>query len=265
MSLIDDALAIAASGWPVFPCRDDKTPLVSGGFKSASTDPDTIRRFFNNGNATLIGVPTGGASGVIAIDLDVKDGSDAATWYTDNRDALGETRFHDTRSGGLHILYRTPNLDIRNSAGKLAAGIDVRGNGGYLIVPPSPGYRVAHDIEPAAMPQWLVDACLAPKQVVQPISRQGDGAEAYADAALDGEVRNVRVASEGTRNATLNTAALKLGELVAAGALSRGVVEAALTQAAMEAGLQVAEIAKTIRSGIDAGLGIRARYPSGTR
>lgn len=79
-------------------------------------------------------------------------------------------------------------------------------------------------------------------------------APAYAQAALEGEICRVIEAPEHTRNDTLNVAAFSLGQLVAAGALDRGVVEHALTQAAHDSGLEVDETAATIRSGLTSGM-----------
>ena len=76
----------------------------------------------------------------------------------------------------------------------------------------------------------------------------------YAAAALDNECSAVRNAGEGNRNNTLNRAALKLGGLVGAGALSEGNVRSALTSAALAAGLPMPEITKTLNSGLRTGM-----------
>ena len=76
----------------------------------------------------------------------------------------------------------------------------------------------------------------------------------YAAAALEREVEAVRGSEPGCRNRTLNRAAFSLGQLVAAGALSRGVVEWALRSAARDCGLGEREAERTIRGGIEAGL-----------
>jgi putative DNA primase/helicase len=75
----------------------------------------------------------------------------------------------------------------------------------------------------------------------------------YLAAAIERECRAVASAQEGTRNNILNTAAFNLGQLVGSGALSRGEVERALLDASMSAGLDHAEAAATIQSGLTAG------------
>lgn len=76
----------------------------------------------------------------------------------------------------------------------------------------------------------------------------------YAAAAFDAETALVRQTKEGSRNDTLNVAALKLGSLVASGLLAEGAVRAALTAAALTAGLAMPEITATLNSGLRAGM-----------
>jgi hypothetical protein len=78
--------------------------------------------------------------------------------------------------------------------------------------------------------------------------------DSYAQAALAGECSEVESTQEGNRNNRLNNAALKLGGLVAAGALVRSDVERALTEAARRCGLGNGEVAATIKSGLDDGI-----------
>jgi hypothetical protein len=80
------------------------------------------------------------------------------------------------------------------------------------------------------------------------------GTARYAAAALRAESRLVRDATPGTRNRALNRAAFNLGQLVAAGVVARDVVEAALQEAALAAGLPEPEVLATLRSGLQAGL-----------
>lgn len=250
MSLGDIASSLP---WPVFACDDDKRPVVATGFKAATRDRGMIMAQFDRPGASMIGVPTGRASGLIAIDVDIKEGRDGRQWLDENRDALPETRTHRTRSGGLHLLFVVPDgVEIRNSASKVAPGIDVRGEGGYIIIPPSPGYLIADGSEPADMPLWLVRACMRP-ETPQPPPPSQERHERYVQAAIDDEVLTVARASEGTRNDTLNKAAVKLGTLVGAGQMSRSTAETELQRAGQAAGLTVREILATIKSGLDYG------------
>jgi len=246
----------AKLGLPVFPCSADKHPIVATGFKAATTDPDSILRAFNAPGAAMIGMPTGNPSGLVVIDVDIKNGAAGMAWLDENREALPPTRTHKTRSGGLHLVFAAPaGVEIRNSASRVAPGVDVRGNGGYVILPPSPGYALADPSEPAEMPGWLIHACLpAPAPAPGPAAPRDSTTPRYAMVALDGEVADVMRAGEGTRNDRLNVAAVKLGSLVGAGLLARSTVEADLTRAAQTAGLDAREIAATIKSGLDFGI-----------
>ena len=109
----------------------------------------------------------------------------------------------------------------------------------------------------APLPEWMIDE-LTRARVVGPLPESrtrpvnGDAAR-WARAALDGEVRRVGSAVEGTRNATLNRAAFSLGQIVAGGSLDRAAVEDTLADAARRVGLTEREATLTIRSGLDAG------------
>lgn len=252
MSSISD---LAASlGLPVFPCESHKRPIVQRWQEVASSDPETIRRMFASDGAAMIGMPTGKASGLIVIDVDIKNGAAGDAWLQENTDALPETRTHRTQSGGLHLVFLLPEgVEIRNSASRVAPGVDVRGEGGYVILPGSPGYTVADSTEPAEMPQWLIRACL-PTEVPKPvIDRPLGDYDRYVQTAIDGEIAQVIRAGEGTRNATLNNAAVKLGTFVGAGAMTRAAAEAELTRAGQMCGLPSREVLATVKSGLDFG------------
>ncbi len=137
-ALIQEAVAWAERGISVFPCRHDKKPLTEHGFYDAETDPNKVRALFEfyGNDAVMIGGRMGG--GIFAIDVDLyKPGADA--WYKAAVDegALPETRVHETKSGGIHLLYEG---DAASAV--IAPGVDVKGEGGYIILPGTPGYTV---------------------------------------------------------------------------------------------------------------------------
>jgi hypothetical protein len=237
---------------PVFPCNG-KRPIVQDWGNAATNDARTIAEWFRSGSATMIGVPTGARSGLVVIDVDIKNGAQGGAWLEAHKEALPQTRTHKTQSGGLHLVFRAPDgVSIRNSASRVASGVDVRGEGGYVIWPGSPGYAVADETEPAEMPKWLIRACLPPAPDAAP-RPQYQPHERYAQTALDGEIAAVIRAGEGTRNTTLHLAAVKLGSLAGAGALSRSAVEAELIRAGQMSGLDTREVMATVKSGLDYG------------
>ncbi|MCL2429406.1 MAG: bifunctional DNA primase/polymerase, partial [Alphaproteobacteria bacterium] len=221
--LADLALALAARGLPVFPCSADKKPVIDGGFKSATQDPAVICEMFAREGAKLIGVPTGRASGRVVIDVDPQHGGNE--WFSENKVRLPATLTHGTPRGGEHRVFRDPpNVEIRNSQGRIAPGVDVRGTGGYVIVPPSGGYTVKHNGGLADMPQWLIAACLKPERSPPPTRPAhsplaGDGTP-YGLKALDEECAAIAAAPFGQQETTLNNAALKIGGLAAGGELA---------------------------------------------
>ena len=196
---------------------------------------------------------------------------------------MPETYVVATPSGGRHLYFAAPDdVPVRNSTGRLGPMIDVRGNGGYVVAAGSrlhprpdrddasaetdePAYRLVKDVHPAELPGWLIDLTAGNRQRDdQAAARPSPGSTrnqsmsspsaSYGAAALRGEADRVRSAPVGQRNHTLNSAAYSLGQLVAAGALDQARAVQALTDAAADAGLEAAEIASTIESGLSAGL-----------
>ena len=183
------ALEAAARGWHVFPARikdGSKRSYVAGKANGgarwgATTDPDTIRNYWQQFPEALLGITTGPNSGFFVIDADTpeghaKDGVGTLRGWIKEHRPLPHTIEATTPSGGWHIYFRWPdNLGIRNSESKLAPGIDVRGEGGMVLAPPTikPGsekpYRWENSpgfFELAECPEWLLDkirAAQAPK------------------------------------------------------------------------------------------------------
>jgi hypothetical protein len=87
----------------------------------------------------MIGMPTGAGSGRWVVDIDVnnKPGLASLAALEQQHGKLPPTLTARTPSGGQHRYFRWNGVDIRNSEGQIADGIDVRADGGYVIVPPS--------------------------------------------------------------------------------------------------------------------------------
>jgi Bifunctional DNA primase/polymerase, N-terminal/Primase C terminal 1 (PriCT-1) len=165
-TLLKAALAWARNGKPVFPCRPGgKDPLTKRGHIDATTDPRKIHMWWKRWPNANIAVPTGGRSGVLVVDVDHPASLDA---LEAKHDKFSETRTHSTGSGGMHLIFAYPeDSDIRNSAGKLGEGLDVRGEGGYIIVPPSRTtrpYEILDALPPADTPPWLLETLTEPKR-----------------------------------------------------------------------------------------------------
>jgi len=214
---LDIALTLALRGLPVFPCGRNKQPCIpkaagGTGLNDATRDPAIIRRLFAHHHAMLVGVPTGEASGFDVLDLDYRHG--AAAWEQVNVHRLPETRTHATPSGGRHLLFHhAPG--VRNSASRIAAGIDVRGAGGYVIFPPSAGYSVIASAGLAYWPDWLLPQALPPPEplrsdpLIKPCGPPMSSAR--LDAIVQSALGRIRSAADGAKHFTLRNMALLLG------------------------------------------------------
>ena len=157
---LEAALGYAKRGWPVFPvwnptedggcgCRKGldcprpaKHPmgdLVSSGLKSATTDPEIVRGWWTKRPGANIGLPTGRRSGVLVVDVDINEcGFETLTALIHRYKEWPSTPSVRTGGGGMHFFFAYPSdVEIRNSARKLGPGVDVRGEGGYVLLPPS--------------------------------------------------------------------------------------------------------------------------------
>jgi hypothetical protein len=156
----------------------------------------------------------------------------------------------------------------------LGLGLDVRGDGGYVILPPSQrddggGYKWTELSAPgpSEAPQWLINLLIAPKErpPSQPVtSFVGNGrADAYARTALEHECEAVTTAQPGSRNDALNRSAFSLFQLAAAGALSEAQVRERLFSAATACGLVNADGADAVWRTIESGRAAGFKQPRG--
>lgn len=245
------ALDLVAQGYAAFPCRHDKAPACPEGFKAASTDPDATTALFRRYRAPLIGVATGAVSGFSVLDLDLGKGGDA--WWAASRERLPPTRTHETRSGGLHLLFRHVPV-LRNTASRVAPGVDTRGDGGYIVWWPADGYTVLNPDVLADWPTWLLQQ-LAPKQARKAPADLATASSAFQEASLAGLVRFISNASEGHRNDSVFWAACRAGQAVRAKVLTEEAAIGMIVRAAKDAGLPDREAEKTAASGVKTGMG----------
>jgi putative DNA primase/helicase len=185
-------------------------------------------------------IPTGPGTNLLVVDA---DGPDAIEWL--EMRGMPETPIVRTRHG-LHYYFRYPvDLQVRNSAGALASGIDIRGTGGMATAAgtlnPCGGgfiyhYDTSHALGQVAIadpPGWLFKWLLQQDQkrrIVQSVTlRQFDGkVSAWARAAINGELARLVDAGFGTRNHTLASVAFKLGALCGGGEADASELRSAL-------------------------------------
>jgi hypothetical protein len=263
------ALGYAAANLPVFPCAPcAKIPATRNGFHDATTNPETVKRFWRIADRN-IGIPTGPVSGFWILDIDGADGEANLCVLQSKHGPLPPTRQVNTGAGRhLWFAYTGP---IQSSAGRIAAGIDVRGDGAYAIVPPSVhpsgrSYSWSADSpeDMAAAPPWLVElarrrpAPISERALANLRARHSGAPGAYGQAALDRESADLAATLPGGRNHALNRAAFRLFQLVAGGELKRDQVVERLIDACHRNSLIKDDgehsVIKTIHSGAGAGL-----------
>jgi hypothetical protein len=169
--MLATALALARKGLAVFPCTPgQKTPACTHGCKDATTDAIAIQQWWQENSRYNIGVATGAISGIFIVDIDNGDADGEAEWdkLIDRHGALMST-VEVITARGRHLWFKYPTVSVRNSAGKIAPGIDCRGDGGYALTPPSrhpSGRRYTWSVDSAGSvaeaPPWLLELVTAP-------------------------------------------------------------------------------------------------------
>ncbi len=174
--MLECTMAYIARDWRVLPlcyprdgqctcgrnedCSPGKAPhfvLAPHGSKDATTDEATIKEWFASSLDFNIGICAGAESGLVILDIDPQHGGNESL----DKCPATITASVITGSGGAHLYFNHPGGDIRNSAGKLGKGLDVRGHNGYVAAPPSLhpcGKEYRWSIDPKAIidcPAWI--------------------------------------------------------------------------------------------------------------
>lgn len=195
------ALRLAAFGFYVFPVKErGKEPVTPNGLKDAKRDEGAIRACWAKHPNLNVAVRTGRESGIVVLDVDGDEGWDSLHRLEDENEELPTTASIRTPSGGQHFYFLHPGVEVRNTAGFPAERLDIRGDGGYVLAPPSVGasgrcYELDEEAAIAPMPQWLLDLILNYQRRVD-ASLQGttDWPAFLANAPSAGE-RNTRMTS----------------------------------------------------------------------
>jgi len=171
---LDAALGYAGMDIAVFPCEPGrKKPACANGFHDATTDKATIRAWWTQNPRANVAMATGKASGLFVVDVDPCHGGDESlTDLEAKHGPLPETAEVLTGGGGRHIFIAHPGGHVPCSQGEVAPGIDIKGDGGYVVLPPSihPNGKAytweissdIADVRPAACPEWLLALIRAP-------------------------------------------------------------------------------------------------------
>ena len=276
--LASAAFRYALRGLAVFPLAIGAKvpPAGSHGCLDAMTDPDVTRARWMKVPRANIGAATGCKSGIWVLDIDigVAHGDESLAKIEAKYGPLPRTIEASTPRGGRHLYWKwaVDGPEIRNSAGRLGRkarsgrypypGVDVRGEGGSIVLPPSTladgrGYRwVKNGVRTFAdAPAWLVKLALPsplpPRQKPKPLN--GD-VDRYCAAAITAELKCLAAAGNGQRNEQLNRSAYAVAQFVAAGTVPEGWAGGELEGAAVQIGRPVIEARRTIGSAFAAGL-----------
>lgn len=274
---LDNALRAAAQGYAVAPTTINKTPAIPSphqkghtckgecgqpghGVYDATTNAADVRRLFLLA-PKAVGYLIACRGRLVGLDIDRKNGIDGyATLHQLARQHGFEipqmTTTVFTPSGGAHVWMTVPEgVTVPNSVGRLGAGIDVRGTGGYIVGPGSTGRAGEYSfhpkigyVDPQPVPEQLLRLMLPPAPVVRPQRRSLPVQNGAAGRALEGLVNVVLNAPQGERNSKLYWAASKAWAHVGDGHLAAGDVEAELIGAAIQIGLSEAEAMRTVAS-----------------
>jgi hypothetical protein len=197
--LLDAALSYAHRGWPVFPVRG-KVPLTPHGVKDATTDPIAIREWWNKWPDANIGIATGLSSHLVVLDIDGVEGENSLKELEAQFGKVPATLEAQTGNSGRHLYFesRDERLVIRNSSSTLGRCLDVRGEGGYVVAPPSihvttrKCYQWINREPPLPVPAWIAAGKPSLKLAFdrpQPPARIREGSRNATLASLAGTMR----------------------------------------------------------------------------
>jgi hypothetical protein len=267
-TLAGAALRFANLGVPVFPCvPGGKQPLTPNGFYDATSSARTVHGWWQRTPEANIGLPTGARTGILVVDIDIHaGGSGFAAFERARADGLadGWGWLVRTPSGGLHAYYPGARVQEQRSWQVASAHVDFRGDGGYVVAPPSrlrvDGVTKAYEVIAVTTgPAKSVDAiklrqCLEPPRPTPATPPSGFPPKGCRPEAL---ARTVALTAEGGRNRALFWASCRMVE----DGQSRSDAVSFLMPAAQYAGLPDREIESTI----DSAYRIASRIGPGSR
>lgn len=215
------ALSYAARGWPVFPvywiedgacacgkpdCQHPgKHPigkLAPKGRNSATTDSETIKKWWEKYPRANIGIPTGPESGIVALDNDPRHGGDESKRRLERRGNFPYTSTAHTGGKGEHTMMAHPGSGVKIKSRPLPGypGIDIKADGGYIVAPPSNhisggsySWKIPPDNTPLAkIPDWLMAL------LIQDDSPQRQGESRTGEPIPEGQRNGVLTSLAGT-------------------------------------------------------------------
>lgn len=252
-------------GYKVFPLRvGSKIPAVKGGrgFKDATDDLRQIRDWARQFPRANITIATGKVSGIAVLDIDPRNGgNETIERLALAGQSLPEVPTVRTGNGGKHHYFRLPPGNLRSALGQ---GVDVKGDGGYVVAPPSvtspsasgPGGKYSWLASPTSvgtleLPSWAISEIV--RRAPPNATTSHKCVVSSSNSKIEGMSRLLSTSKKGIRNDLLNWAAYQAGRMVREGRVSQLEAKIQLTSAALESGLTANEVAATWESGFSAG------------
>lgn len=257
----DEGIGMQFKIFPYGIVEGEKTPLIPWRTES-SNDPNVIKQWqeFFKDKIKGWGLPTGKVNGIWALDIDNKDGLNGY----DSLKQLGvnelpHTAYQYTPSGGLHLFFKADNQSINYPTSvNVDLKLDTRGDGGFIWV-----YQPVFDLPIIEAPSWVWSVLKKkPKEQIQnDIKNVLQLDPGISLNRFNQAINLIRGAGVGERNHTLNTQSYVVGQLVAAGAVSKEYAYEELKKAAIEIGLTERESHHTITSGLTGGVNNPIQHP----
>jgi hypothetical protein len=279
------AVQLTAAGLAIFPMRaKDRHPLVAWS-RESSTDAATVARWWGLYPHAIPGLDLG-KCGLVVLDGDRHggkvDGVAALRELLKQQTTLqlGTVPMVRTPRDGIHVYFRQPAAVLTNRRGRLPAGIDVKGSGGFVVAPGvvladgrryapikgQPGLTLALaaktiPVMPAAIVALIDPPQRRAKAQTQPSGLAGLRERAYAKGALRRIAGELATTAAGGRNEALNKAAFAMGTMVTRDWVTRDEVEDALRAAMARNGYEVDKGSKAIEATLASGLSAGTASP----
>lgn len=191
------AAVYARQGWSVVPLHSaiggvcscsrgaecpnaGKHPRIKEWETEATDDAAQVAEWIARWPAANVGIATGSPSGFFVLDVDGPKGAAALEALEAEHGALPATARQRTGSGGTHFLFTTPDFSVANSASKIGPGLDIRGDGGQIVVAPSRSARGAYQW---ITPPWQVPIAPAPAWLLELLRRPASRAAPAQEAS----------------------------------------------------------------------------------
>ena len=280
-AVLEEATRLIRLGRKVFPISDRKLPYANcdecrqygadpshrdscaclrrpgvrcHGVYAATNSVEVVEQWLEETPDMGLAVATGQPSGILVCEYDPgHGGAESYREWVEKYGAL-DTETNMSPSTGHHFILQMPNFDVRNIHGKLAPGIDVKGTGGYHVVPPTQSERGTYvkidERPPAVLPDWLRDKIFDHQSrnrwvdapgILRPVERKEFNPDVISDdqaerveRTIDYWAKRIRNSPDGVQNTLIYTGARCLFSLAFAGLLDEQLAEDALLEACEE-------------------------------